>query len=53
MTMLSSIPYSLFLFNYLGSNVLPFTFHVEDGERRSQPYSGEYDWLNLDLMRNT
>ena len=25
---------------------------MEYGERRSQPYSGEYDWLGPDLMQN-
>ena len=37
----------------LDSNVLSFTFCVEDGERRSQPYSVEYDWLSPDLTQNT
>ena len=26
---------------------------MEDGERRSQPYSGEYDWLDPDRTLNT
>ena len=26
---------------------------MEDGERRSQPHSVEYDWLDPDLTRNT
>ena len=32
-------------FNYLGSDVLPLTFHVEDGEIRSQSCSNEYYWF--------
>ena len=43
----------LITFNYLDSDVLPFSFRVEDGERRSQPYSREYDWLGPDLTLNT
>ena len=27
--------------------------HLEYGERRSQPYSDEYDWLGPDLTQNT
>ena len=26
--------------------------HVEDGERLSQLYSGQYDWLDQDLSQN-
>ena len=46
---------SLFLIplKYSNSDVLPFTFHVEGIETRSQSYSREYGWLGLDLTRNT
>ena len=40
-------------FNYLYSDVLPFTFQMEDVERRSQSCSDENDWFSPDLMRNT
>ena len=39
-------------FNYLDSNVIPFTFHLEDGERRSQSCSDEHDWFSPDLTQN-
>ena len=38
--------------NSLDCNVLPFTFRVEDGERRSQPYFGEYYWLGPYFTQN-
>ena len=38
-------------FNYLESDVLLFTFHVEDGERLSQPCSDEHDWFSPDLLQ--
>ena len=40
-------------FTYLDSNVLPFTFHVEDGEIRSRSCCDEYDRFSLDLTQNT
>ena len=40
-------------FNYLDSNVIPFTFHVEDGERRSQSCYNEHNCFRPDLKRNT
>ena len=40
-------------FNCLNSDVLPFTFHVEDGERRSQLCSDEHAWFIPDLTQNT
>ena len=43
----------MYFFELFSFNILPFIFHLEDGERRSQPYSGEYDWLGPDLTRNT
>ena len=39
-------------FNYLDLDVPPFTFHVEYGERLSQPCSDEYDWFSPDLLQN-
>ena len=39
-------------FKYLDSNVFPFTFHVEDGERRSQSCYDEHDWFGTNLTRN-
>ena len=53
LTKLILIPFYLLLFNYLYSDVLNFTFRVEDGERRSQRYSGEHDWLGPYLTQNT
>ena len=40
-------------FNSLDSNVIPFTFHLEDGEIRSQSCSDEHDWFSPDLTWNT
>ena len=40
-------------FNYLDSNVLSFTFHLEYGERRPQSCSDEHDWFSPDLTQNT
>ena len=40
-------------FNYSESDVLPFTFHVEDGEICSQLCSDEHDWFILNLTQNT
>ena len=40
-------------FNYLDSGVLPFTFHLEDGERRSQSCSDEHDLFSPYLTWNT
>ena len=40
-------------FNYLASDVLPFTFHLEDGEILSQLCSNEHDWFIPDLIQNT
>ena len=40
-------------FNYLGSDVLYFTSHLEDGERRFQPSFYEHDWFSPDLKWNT
>ena len=47
--------HSLFfvLFNDLDSDVLPFTFHVEYGERSPQPSTDEHDWFGPDLTQNT
>ena len=53
MTKLSSITYSLLIFNYSDSDVLTLTFRLEDGERRPQPHSGEYYCLGPDLTENT
>ena len=50
---LSLIPYYLFLLDHLDSDFLPFTFHLEDGKRCSQPHSVEYDWLGPYLTQNT
>ena len=50
---LTLIPYSLFLLNYLYSDVLPFNFCVGYCEIRSQPYYREYDWLGPYLTWNT
>ena len=36
-------------FNYLESDALPFTFHLEDGERRSKSCSDEHHWFIPDL----
>ena len=44
-----SIPYP---FNYLDSDVIPFTLNMEDGERRSQWCSDEHDWFSPDLVQN-
>ena len=53
------IELSLIIFSLL---IIPFNFrlqfsslnlHLEDGERRSQPYPGEYYWLGPDPMQNT
>ena len=46
---------SLFIIslNYYVSDVLIFTFHVEDGEICSQSHSGEYYQLGPDPMQNT
>ena len=40
-------------FKYLASDVLPFTFYVEYGERHSQSCSDEHDWFGTDLTQNT
>ena len=40
-------------FNYLDLNVLPFTFHMEDGERRPQLFSYEHDWFRPDLKKKS
>ena len=40
------------LYGFLDSGVLPFTSHVEDGERLSQSCSDEYDWFNPYLTQN-
>ena len=52
LTKLSSMNYFLSLFNYLDSDVLPYTFCVEDYEIHSQPHSIEYDGLVPDLTKN-
>ena len=46
---------SLFLIplDYSDSDILPFTFHVEDGKRCHQSHSRKYDWLVPDLTKNT
>ena len=46
--------HSLFriIFNYLDSGVLPFTFYLEYGERRSQYCSDGHDWFSPDLTLN-
>ena len=53
MTKLSLINFSLLLFDYLDSDDIPFTFCMKYDEIRSQPYSGEYDWLGPDFTPNT
>ena len=45
--------YTLNRFNLFDSDVLPFTFNVEDGEIRSQSHSREYYWLGPYLTQNT
>ena len=40
-------------FNYLDYVFLPFTLHLEDGERPSQSCSDENDWFSPDLTQNT
>ena len=37
--------------NYSDSDVLPFNFHIEYGERLSQSNPGEYDWLGPDSRK--
>ena len=39
--------------NYLVFNVPPFTFHLEDGERRFQSCSNEHDWFRAYFTWNT
>ena len=43
----------MYYFNYLDSDVISFTFHMEDDEIRSQLCSDEHDWFSPDLTRNT
>ena len=40
-------------FNYFDSDVLTFTFCMEDGERCPQSHSVEYDWIGPEPTRNS
>ena len=41
------------IFNYFDSDVIAFTFQVEDVERRPQQHYGEYYWLGPELTLYT
>ena len=44
---------SLTWFNFFDSDVIHFNFCMEDGQKRSQSHSVEYDWLGPELMLDT
>ena len=39
-------------FNYLDSDIIPFNFHLEDGERCFESCYDEHDWFIPDFTRN-